>query len=75
MPKTLVYQIKSDFGVCCVINFCWNIQWSVGSDVVKIVEVLVYSASEDDFICLDIRNSASSIEKFDPVSSFVKSRD
>ena len=54
MPKTLVYQIKSDFGVHCVINFCWNIRWSVGSDVVKIVEVLVYSASKDDFICLDI---------------------
>ena len=75
MTKTSVHQIKSDFGVCCVINFHWNIRWSVGSDVVKIVEVLAHSASEDKFICLGIRNSASSVEKFDPASSFVKSQD
>ena len=49
-----VHQIKSDFGVHCVINFCWNIQWSIGSDVVKIVEVLAHSASEDKFICLGV---------------------
>ena len=75
MTKMSVHQIKGDFGVCHVINFCWNIRWSVRSDVVKIVEVLAHSASEDKFICLGVQNSASSVEKFDPASSFVKPRD
>ena len=68
-------QIKSDFRVRYVINFHWNIRWSVRSDVVKIVEVLVHSASEDKFVHLGIQNSALSVEKFDPASSFVESRD